>query len=562
MKIALYLLLFTSTLTLSNALAQDRLSGKTFATRSEVIARNGMAATNHPIASQIAIEVLKKGGSAVDAAIAANAFLGFADPGMNGIGGDLFAIVWDAKTKKLYGLNGSGRSPQSLTLAHLQAEEKKQNYYYQGSLSITTPGCVDGWYMLHGKFGKLPMADLLQHTIRYAKEGVPITQETADNFLEVEPTIAANNKNFRARYFNGDRFYRKGEIYKNPELASTLEIIAAKGRDGFYKGTVAEKIERYMKEVNGFLTSADLAQHKGEWVEPISVKYRGYDIWELPPNGQGMCALQMLTILSGFDLTKMGHHSAEHLHHFAEAKKLAYEDMAVFYGDPSFGKIPINQLLSEEYASTRRKLIDPATAGEYQAGMPAGDHTIYLTTADKDGNMVSLIQSNAALFGSRQVPTGLGFALHNRGGGFTLREGQINTYAPGKRPFHTIIPAFITKDGEPFMSFGLMGGDMQTQGHVQIVMNILDFGMNLQEAGDAPRVYHRGTHSSRGHVPGVGDIFVESGFDYDVVRALMLKGHSIRMGMGIYGGYQAIMRKDGIYYGASESRKDGQAVGY
>jgi gamma-glutamyltranspeptidase / glutathione hydrolase len=260
--------------------------------------------------------------------------------------------------------------------------------------------------------------------------------------------------------------------------------------------------------------------------------------------------------------TKMGHHSAEHLHHFVEAKKLAYEDMAVFYGDPAFGKIPINELLSEEYASTRRKLIDPEKAGEYQPGLPSGDHTIYLTTADKDGNMVSLIQSNAALFGSRQVPTGLGFALHNRGGGFTLREGQINTFAPGKRPFHTIIPAFITKDGEPFMSFGLMGGDMQTQGHVQIVMNIIDFGMNLQEAGDAPRVYHRGTLSSRGHVAGVGDTFVESGFDYDVVRGLMLKGHSIRMDMGIYGGYQAIMRKDGIYYGASESRKDGQAVGY
>jgi gamma-glutamyltranspeptidase/glutathione hydrolase len=281
----------------------------------------------------------------------------------------------------------------------------------------------------------------------------------------------------------------------------------------------------------------------------------------MPPNGQGMCVLQMLTILEGVDLKKMGYGSADHLHHFIEAKKMAYEDMAVFYGDPAFGKIPIEELLSEEYAATRRKLLNPDRAGEYQAGLPSGDHTIYLTTADKEGNMVSFIQSNSALFGSLEVPAGLGFPLQNRGGGFILQEGHINTYAPGKRPFHTIIPAFVTKDGEPFMSFGLMGGDMQTQGHVQILMNIIDFEMNLQEAGDAPRVYHRGT-SARGHVEGVGDTFVESGFPYEVLRELINKGHSIRMASGIYGGYQAIMRKDGVYYGASESRKDGQAAGY
>jgi gamma-glutamyltranspeptidase / glutathione hydrolase len=562
MKIVSSILFCASLFVFSNTRAQDRLSGKTFATRSEVIARNGMVATNHPIASQIAIEVLKKGGTAVDAAIAANAFLGLADPGMNGIGGDLFAIVWDAKTKKLYGLNGSGRSPRSLTLAHLQQEEKKKNSYFSGPLSVTTPGCVDGWFMLHGRFGKLPMAELLQHTIRYAREGIPVTQEVADQFMMTEASIPRSNSNFRALYFNKDRFYRKGEIYRNPDLAGTLEIIIAKGRDGFYKGVVAEKIASYMKEVNGFLCAEDLAMHKGEWVNPISVNYRGYDVWELPPNGQGMGVLQMLAILKGFDVAKMGYGTADHLHHFIEAKKLAYEDMAMFYGDPDFGKIPIEKLLAEEYAVTRRKLISPERAGEYQPGLSSGDHTIYLTTADKDGNMVSFIQSNSALFGSLQVPTGLGFVLHNRGAGFILKEGHINTFAPGKRPFHTIIPAFVTKDSEPFMSFGLMGGDMQTQGHVQIIMNILDFGMNVQEAGDAPRVYHRGTISYEGHVPGVGDTFIESGFDYQVIRELMLKGHSIRMRPGIFGGYQAIMRKNGVYYGASESRKDGQAAGY
>ena len=545
----------------TNTLAQDRLSGKSFTTRSEVIARNGMVATNHPIASQIAIEVLKKGGTAVDAAIAANAFLGFADPGMNGIGGDLFAIVWDAKTKKLTGLNASGRSPRTMTLAHLQQQAKNNILHYSGPLSVTVPGCVDGWFMLHGKFGKLPMSEILQPAIRYAKEGVPVTQETADNFQVMEADIPKDNATFKKLYFNGDRFYRKGEIFKNPELAATLEMIASKGRDGFYKGSVADKIAQHMKAVNGFLTAEDLARHHGEWVTPVSTNYRGYDVWELPPNGQGMCVLQMLTILEGVDLKKMGYGSADHLHHFIEAKKMAYEDMAVFYGDPAFGKIPIEELLSEKYAATRRKLLNPDLAGEYQAGLPSGDHTIYLTTADKEGNMVSFIQSNSALFGSLEVPAGLGFSLQNRGGGFILQEGHINTYAPDKRPFHTIIPAFVTKDEEPFMSFGLMGGDMQTQGHVQILMNIIDFEMNLQEAGDAPRVYHRGT-SARGHVEGVGDTFVESGFPYEVLRELINKGHSIRMASGIYGGYQAIMRKDGVYYGASESRKDGQAAGY
>lgn len=544
--------------------AQDRLSGRSFATRSEVIARNAMVATNHPIATQIAIDILRKGGTATDAAIAANAFLGFADPGMNGIGGDLFAIVWDAKTQKLYGLNASGRSPQALTLDYLKEQAQKGKVHYTGPLSVTTPGCVSGWFALHEKFGKLPMEQLLQPAIQYAREGVPITQETADNFLSLEEGVkASGNTNFMNLYFVDGHFPRKGDIFKNPDLANTLALISKKGNDGFYKGEVAQKIESHMKSVGGFLSRKDLAAHEVEWVDPVSVNYRGYDVWELPPNGQGIAALQMLTILEGFDIGKFGYGTAEHIHHFVEAKKLAYEDMAVFYGDPAFGKIPIQELLSEEYAAKRRSLIDPQKAGIYQPGMMAGDHTIYLTAADKEGNIISFIQSNSALFGSYEVPAGLGFALQNRGGGFVLREGHINTFAPGKRPFHTIIPAFITKDGKPFMAFGVMGGDMQPQGHVQIVMNVIDFGMNLQEAGDAPRVYHRGTLSSSGHLDGVGNIHVESGFSYEVLRDLMDKGHdNIMMRKGIYGGYQAIMLKDGVYYGASESRKDGQAAGY
>ncbi len=543
--------------------AQDRSSGRSFATRSEVLARNGMVATNHPLATQIGVEVLKKGGSAIDAAIAANAFLGFADPGMNGIGGDLFAIVWDAKTKKFYGLNASGRSPQTLTLANLKEKEQQKKFHYRGPLSVTTPGCVDGWFELHKKFGKLTMPELLQPTIRYAREGVPITQETADNFMEVEKSVQESDiKNFKSVYFINGQFPRKGEIFKNPDLAATLEIISKKGRDGFYKGDVAQKIAAHMKEVGGFLTADDLAKHYSEWVDPVSTNYRGYDVWEMPPNGQGASVLQMLNILEGFDIGKMGYGSADHVHHFVEAKKLAYEDLAAYYGDPAFGNIKMNELLSKDYAAQRRLLINPDKVGEFYPGLTSESHTIYLTTADKDGNMVSFIQSNAALFGSREVPAGLGFVLQNRNAGFVLREGHINTYAPGKRPFHTIIPAFITRDGQPFMSFGVMGGDMQPQGHVQIVMNLIDFGMNVQEAGDAPRIYHRGTRSSTGHVESTGDTYLETGFSPDVLHDLLIRDHSIRMATGIYGGYQAIMIKGGVYYGASDSRKDGQAAGY
>ncbi|WP_339925767.1 gamma-glutamyltransferase [uncultured Cyclobacterium sp.] len=534
---------------------QDRLSGKSFATRSEVLAQHGMAATNHPIATQIAIEILKSGGSAVDAAIAANAFLGFADPGNNGIGGDLFAIVWEEKTQQLHGLNASGKSPADLSLEKFKAEINAGKTYKSGPLSVTTPGAVGGWFALHKKFGNLEFKKLLQPAINYAREGVPVSSEVSDNFSTVN--LEDSNPTFEATYFtSAGRLPRIGEIFKNPYLANTLEIIANQGRDGFYRGKVAATIAGHVKAEGGYLTIEDLANNEPQWVDPVSINYRGYEVWELPPNGQGIAALQMLNILKGFDLTSMGYGSAAHIHTFLEAKKLAYADMTKFYGDPNFGNIPLASLLSEEYATERRKLIDPEMAGEFEEGLTSGDHTIYLTVADGDGNMISLIQSNSALFGSRVVPEGLGFVLQNRGAGFILEEGHINNYAPGKRPFHTIIPAFVTKDNKPFMSFGLMGGDMQTQGHVQVIMNIIDFNMNLQEAGDAPRIYHR-DENLKG-----GGTYLESGFDYESIRDLIDKGHTMRMSKGIFGGYQAIMFKNGVYYGASESRKDGQAAGY
>jgi len=552
-------------LLLSNFLhAQDRLSGKSFATRSEVLATNGMAATNHPTATQIAVEILKNGGTAVDAAIAANAFLGFADPGMNGIGGDLFAIIWDPKTNKLHGLNASGKAPQGLSYEQLQKEVENGKTHRTGILSVTTPGCVGGWFALHEKFGKTPIAEILAPTINYARAGVPITSEVADNFFEIEARMkAANNPNFKEVFFvDGKRFPRKGEIFKNPELADVLEGIAKNGKDGFYKGKVPKTIETFMKESGGYLTAKDLAENEPEWIEPVSVNYRGYDVWELPPNGQGIAALQMLNILENFDLKSMGYGSTAHVHHLLEAKKLAYEDMSKFYGDPDFSEIPLEELLSKEYAKKRSELIDANKAGEYHPGLKNGDHTIYLTVADKDGMMVSFIQSLSALFGSKEVAKGLGFALQNRGGGFTLEEGHINQYAPSKRPFHTIIPAFVTKDGKPFISFGLMGGGMQPQGHTQVITNLIDFGMNLQEAGDAPRIRHYGSAGGIGHVKGVGSTSMETGFPYETVSELIDKGHSIRSRKGVFGGYQAIMFKDGVYYGASESRKDGQAAGY
>ena len=562
------ILLFTFLLGFASTIsAQDRLTGKTFTTRSEVLAQNGIAATSQPLATQVALDILKKGGSAMDAAIAANAVLGLVEPASCGIGGDIFAIVWDAKTQKLHGFNGSGRAPKSLTIDYFLEKEMKYVPFY-GPLPVSVPGCVDGWFAMHEKFGKLPMQTILQPAIDYGNNGFPVSEviayEMASNYENLQ-----DQPGFSETYMPNGKIPKKGEVFKNPDLANTYELIAKKGRDAFYKGNIAKTIANYMKEHGGFLSYDDLAGHTSEWVDPVSVNYRGYDVWELPPNGQGTAALQMLHILEGYDIAAMGFGSTEYLHVLTEAKKLAYEDRAKFYADPAFNKIPLPQLLSKEYADTQRAMIDLETsASSYHAGdfeIEMGN-TTYLTVADKNGNMVSLIQSIYSEFASGMVPDGLGFVLQNRGQMFNVQNrDHANALEPGKRPFHTIIPAFVTKDGTPYMSFGLMGGAVQPQGHAQIIVNILDFGMNLQEAGDAPRMRHRGSSQPTGSVmTDGGTLNLESGFDYETIRELRKKGHRISFGVGIYGGYQAIRfdSKNKVYSAASESRKDGQAAGY
>lgn len=544
--------------------AQDRLSGELFATRSEVIAKNGMAATNHPIASQIAIEILKNGGSAADAAIAANAFLGFADPAMNGLGGDMFAIVWSAEDEMLYGLNASGKSPANMTIEHFR-ERNLNSIPASNPMAVTVPGVVDGWFELHNKFGTLPFEHLLEPTIQYAKEGVAITAETAElmDFLERDLIHGyslpddfewGDLEYFSSLYRPNGRFPHKGELFKNEDLANSLQRVADIGRDAFYDGEIGEAIVNHLQELGGFMTMDDLRNHSSKWVDPVSVNYRGYDVWEIPPNAQGMSVLQMLNILEGYDLSGYGFGSVEHVHYFTEAKKLAYADMRKYYGDPEFSDLPIDELLSKEYAAERRMEIRDDWVQSYGPGLESDNHTIYLTVADKEGNMVSLIQSNSWLFGSLIAPPGLGFSLQNRGTGFTLEDGHVNTYEPGKRPFHTIIPAFITKDGEPYVSFGLTGGDMQPQGHVQIVLNLIDFEMNIQEAGDAPRIRHYGASE--------GSVALETGYSYETVRQLMRMGHTVQYGFESFGGFQGIFFDGTFYYGGSESRKDGQAAGY
>ncbi|TQM16708.1 gamma-glutamyltransferase 2 [Pseudoxanthomonas sp. 3HH-4] len=556
------------------ASAADRITGRAFATRSDVIAPHAMAATSHPLATQIALDVMKQGGTAMDAAIAANAALGLMEPTGNGIGGDLFAIVWDPKTKKLHGYNGSGRSPKSLTLDYFK-QQGITDIPALGPLPVSVPGAVDGWFALHDRFGKLPMRDVLAPTIRYARDGHPVHQTIAYYWERSVPRLS-KFPGFTEQFTIGGRAPRTGEMWKNPYLANTLQKIADGGRDAFYKGDIARTIDTYFKANGGFLSYEDMAAHTGEWVAPVSTNYRGYDVWELPPNGQGIAALQILNVLEGYDFSKIPFGSPEHVHLLVEAKKLAFADRARWYADPAFQPAPVARLISKPYARDRAKLISPdKVLREVQPGTPKeldeGD-TIYMTVADKDGMMVSLIQSNYRGMGSGMAPTGLGFILQDRGEMFVLNgcDGATphpNCYAPGKRPFQTIIPAFITRDGKPWVSFGVMGGAMQPQGHVQIVMNLVDFGMTLQEAGDAPRVQHDGSTEPVGSATAMTDggvVQLESGFPYETVRALMDKGHHVEWALGPYGGYQAIKRdpETGVYYGASESRKDGQAAGY
>ena len=556
-SIVLILLIFQSH-------SQDRVTGEPFSTRSEVIAENGMVATSHPLATQVGIDILKKGGNAIDAAIAANAAIGLMEPTGNGIGGDLFAIIWMENDKKLYGLNASGRSPKNLKLDYF----KKNNFTKipaYGPLPVSVPGCVDGWFEMHEKFGILKMEEILEPAISYAENGFPVS-ELVSYYLEISARNFSKYPNFNETYLINGLSPTKGQIFKNTDLANTLRIISKEGRSGFYEGKVAKIISEFIIDQGGFLSYDDLKNHKSDWIEPVSTNYRGYDLWELPPNGQGIAALQILNLLEKFDIKSMGFGSAEYIHHFVEAKKIAFADRAKYYADMDFNDIPVDYLISKEYAEKRSKEINPSKSSRrVKAGDIENGDTIYLTVADKDGNMVSLIQSNYRGMGSGMIPPGLGFMLQDRGELFSLDENHFNVYEPEKRPFHTIIPAFITKNNKPYISFGLMGGAMQPQGHAQIVINIVDFGMNLQEAGDAPRIRHVSNQQpTGGEMFDGGELSLESGFDYKEIRKLMKYGHKVIFSLGSFGGYQAIKydEKLGVYFGASESRKDGSAMGY
>lgn len=544
----------------------DRTTGQPFASRSEVIAANGMAATSQPLATQVALDVLKAGGNAIDAAIAANAVLGLVEPTGCGIGGDLFAIVWDAEKQELTGLNASGRSPKSLSLAHFR-ERELDEVPYLGPLSVSVPGAVDGWFELHGRYGRLPMSEILAPAIGYAENGFPVTEVIA-HWWGRNAESRGEFPGFADTFLPGGEAPKKGQLFKNPGLAKTYRDVAEGGRDAFYKGEIARSIGSYMAENGGFLSYDDMATHTSNWVTPVSSTYRGVEVYELPPNTQGIAALQLLNILEGYDLASMGYGSAEYVHTFVEAKKLVYEDRARYYADMDFADVPIEWLVSKDYADERRKLIDPDRAADaYVAGdavLENGD-TIYMTVADGDGNMISLIQSNYGGMGSGMAPPGLGFGLQNRGALFSLEEGHANVFEPGKRPFHTIIPAFAMKDGKPWLSFGVMGGSIQPQGHAQILINMIDFGMNLQEAGDAARIRHTGSSQPTGGVmTDGGSLYMESGIGEEVRGDLRKLGHNVETDSIDYGGYQAILwdAKEGVYYGASETRKDGQAAGY
>ena len=546
--------------------AYDRVSGRMGASRSEVTCRHGIVCAAQPLAVQIGVEILKKGGSAVDAAIAVNAALGLMEPVSSGVGGDLFAIVWDAKTGRLYGLNASGRSPYLLDIE----EVKKQGYSaipYTGMLPQTVPGCVDGWFELHGRFGHLTMEQILAPAIRYAEEGFPVTEVIA-HYWKLGGMRLAKEPNFAFTYLPGGRAPAKGEIFRNQNLANTYRLIAKKGRDVFYRGEIAKTIDEFSRKKGGYLRLRDLEEHTSTWVEPVSACYRGYDVWELPPNGQGIAVLQILNILEGYDISSIGYGSSEYLHLLVEAKKLAFEDRARFYADPEFAEIPVDKLISKEYAARRRELIRmDSVLRKIPSGDPILDsgETTYIVIADKDRNFVSLIQSNYAGFGSGPVPDGLGFCLQDRGALFNLDPGHPNSLQPHKRPFHTIIPAMVTRQGKPVFAFGVMGGSMQPQGHVQVLCNIIDFGMGIQEAGDAPRIRHYGSSQPTGKVmTDGGKLAFESGFDPAVIRALLDKGHVIVKESGGFGGYQGIWwdHENDVLIGGSESRKDGCAAGY
>ena len=552
-------LLFLTTL---NIFAYDRITGLEFATRSEVIAVNGMAATSHPLATQTAISILKNGGNAIDAAIAANAVLGLVEPTGCGIGGDLFAIVWNANEKKLYGLNSSGPAPSGISIDKLKEVGINKIPPY-GALPVTVPGAVAGWSALHKKFGTLDFELLFTDAINYAENGFPVTELIA-YYLNRSSEVFATYPNFKKVWMPNGHTPKKAELFKNQLLAQNYRDIARTYGLEFYNGTIASNIVKSVNDAGGYFSKNDLSSYKPEWIEPVSTNYRGLDVWELPPNGQGIAALQILNILENFNIEAMGFGSAEYIHLFTEAKKLVFEDRAKYYADTSFANVPVQELISKEYALERSKLLNLKKASKtYNPGNIESGDTIYLTVADKFGNMISLIQSNYRGMGSGIIPDNSGFMLQDRGEMFSMDKNHMNALKGGKRPFHTIIPAFVTKNDEPYISFGLMGGAMQPQGHAQIIINLVDFKMNLQEAGDAPRIRHAGSSQPTGEMMNDGGyLSLEKKISSEEIKKLKKLGHKFQYDLGGFGGYQAIMLKDGVYLGASESRKDGHASGY
>jgi gamma-glutamyltranspeptidase/glutathione hydrolase len=576
----------------------ERVSGESFATRSPVLGAHGAAATAHPLATQTALDVLRAGGTAIDAAIAANAMLGLVEPTGNGIGGDIFVIVWDPVTRRLHGYNGSGRSPRGLSFNEMRRVARERGNPNAvpsfGAASVSVPGTVDGWFALHERFGRTPMAELLAPAIAAAREGAPIPQtiamywrnnqrrlerEFAEGRLEeiqnARNTYWCNKQGVDAIEITSGRIHNAcaarrlpdgHSLFANSDLANTLELIGRDGRDAYYRGPIARTIDSYMRRIGGWLRYEDLAAHQGEWVDPLCVPYRDVSVCELPPNSQGVAALQTLRILDGFNLREMGFLSADSLHTQIEATRLAFADRAQFYGDPAFTHFDVNRLLTDEYTNRRRAMIsnDRAMPPPPHAELRIDGDTTYLTTADSDGMMVSLIQSNYRGMGSGLVPDGLGFMLQNRGELFSLQRGHPNQYMPGRRPFQTIIPAFALRNGSPWLAFGVMGGDMQPQGHVQIIVNLVDYGLDLQAAGDAARYRFYGGAEPTGDAPdGVGFVAMENGVPAEVRAELERRGHRVRPADGSFGGYQAIMRNsNGVYEAATEMRKDGSAGAY
>ncbi|MGE5297270.1 MAG: gamma-glutamyltransferase [Solirubrobacterales bacterium] len=530
--------------------------------RSTVVSQHGMVCASQPLASMAAIDVLKAGGTAVDAAIAANAMLSLVEPMMCGPGGDLFAIVWNEREQKLFGLNASGRSPYDWSLQQALDLGLTEIPTYS-PLAWSVPGCVSGWDALHERFGKLAFARLLEPAIRYAKEGFPVSPVIGQSWTFGELKEPGLLKTYQP---DGESVHA-GTIFRNPGLAASFEILSREGPRAFYEGQIAERIVEFSQTVGGRFSMRDFREHKANWIEPVSTSYRGYDVWELPPNGQGIAALQMLNLLEHFDIGSLKPNSAEHLHLFIEAKKLAFEDRACYYADMDFADVPVRELISKEYAAERVRLIDPARAAQQVAPgrLQGRSDTIYLTTADGEGNMVSLIQSVYYAWGSGYVPDGLGFCLQNRGKLFALDPKHPNRLQPHKRPFHTIIPAFVTKAGRPVFSFGVMGGDFQPQGHVQVLMNLLDFGMSPQQAGEQPRIEHTESSTPTGvKMINGGSVGFEKGIDDEVKLKLAYMGHRVRPNTGAWGGYQGIWRQNDPlrYFGGSDPRKDGCAIGF